>query len=171
MPVRKIKETGLSRHHRLRSSARAVNQVRPPSARAFRTVQLRERQILQREIVAVRARHASRVAELHRDLAHLNEAETPRKTKRENFADAAPSPPANTPPPTSRQAATMRGVGAAGVVRAIALTLAGDLQNSDNWRAFSSRRRQTVTFRFLLIHRIALNIGFSVCNASTSTSR
>jgi len=91
-----------------------VNQVRPPSARAFRTVQLRERQILQREIVAVRARHASRVAELHRDLAHLNEAETPRKTKRENFADAAPSPPANTPPPTSRQSRNDEGRGRGG---------------------------------------------------------
>jgi len=76
--------------------------------------QLRERQTLQCEIVIVRARYASRIAELHRDLARLNEAEPPRKTMRENFADAAPSPRANTPPPTSHQSRSDQGRGRGG---------------------------------------------------------
>jgi hypothetical protein len=51
--------------------------------------QLKERRILQREIVAVRARHAGRVSELHRDLTWQNETRQRGETLRERFTDAA----------------------------------------------------------------------------------
>lgn len=52
--------------------------------------QLKERRTLQREIVAVRHRHASRAEELHSDLARQTRSpETKRETLRESFADAA----------------------------------------------------------------------------------
>ena len=47
IPVRKVKETRLSRHHRLRSSAAAANQVNPPSARVFRTLQSLRASVIQ----------------------------------------------------------------------------------------------------------------------------
>lgn len=51
--------------------------------------QMKDRRTLQREIVAVRQRHTSRVTELHRDLARQTETRQSRDTLRERFTDAA----------------------------------------------------------------------------------
>ncbi len=51
--------------------------------------QMTDRRYLQREIIAVRVRHALRVAELHRDLARQNEIRQRGDTLRGRFTDAA----------------------------------------------------------------------------------
>lgn len=51
--------------------------------------QMKDRCALQREIVAVRVRHASRVSELHRDLSRQNETRQRSDTLRDRFHDAA----------------------------------------------------------------------------------
>lgn len=51
--------------------------------------QMKDRRSLQREIVAVRVRHASRTSELYRDLARQNEMRQRDDTLRDRFIDAA----------------------------------------------------------------------------------
>lgn len=51
--------------------------------------QMKDRRSLQREIVAVRVRHASRTSELYRDLARQNEMRQRGDTLRDRFTDAA----------------------------------------------------------------------------------
>lgn len=52
--------------------------------------QMKDRRALQREIVAVRQRHASRVTELHRDLSRQQSGQKREPTLRDNFNDRAP---------------------------------------------------------------------------------
>ncbi len=70
------------------------------------TEQLKERRNLQREIVAVRNRHASRVADLYRDLSRQSESREHGDILRDNFTQASNGRTAPARPQTQRSQRT-----------------------------------------------------------------